>query len=488
MGQGEIIKPATWELVGLGLLTLGYLLAREVLGEDGMAVVGAVGPGILGLILCGGAVRIGLMDRKALWLAHFWFRLSCGIYFGLGTFARVTFNDITNHIIDAYYWIQPDELFKVNLICSAGSFLFFLVGYLYNTFLPFKPKPPNREDRSRLLVVCATAYCLIGYTAKFAVVMPYTFVNYDPATVPGIVLNLALAGSVGLFLLTMWCARYERKLLFVPTLLLIADMLFGTLQLAKVNVLLPLILYLIGLITVWWSPRTLIASAILVWVTFLTLVPAVQFGRAELERRTGSINIGDASDRFEALGSYLSDTSAATEKAAQYNTLSRMYYAHAMAASVTAYDNGRPGYSLHNVLTILIPRSLWPDKPIYNLGAMFNLQVVGDDNSSTWMGLFAEAYWNFGWWGLPIMLIPMALAYEVASRFSYDILQRERWLHFPVVMLGAWCGMRSDSDFATTQFAMMVVVFVLMAVLDRIEPVVVGFLGTPGRRAEIRGA
>jgi len=488
MGQGDVIRPATWELVGLGLLTLGYLLAREVFDDGAMAMVNVVGAGVFGLILCGGALRIALMDRKALWLAHFWFRLSCGIYFGFGTFVRVTFNDVTNHIIDAYYWIQPDELFKVNVVCSAGALLFFLTAYLVHVAWPFVPKPPSGGDRSRLLFLCATTYCTIGYTVKLALVLPNTFVNTEPTALPGAVLNLTHAASVGLFLLTVWCARYARRLLFIPTLLLGADMLFGTLQFAKVNVLLPLILYLLGLITTWWSPRTLISAAIVVWMTFLTLVPAVQYGRAELERRTGNINIGTVSDRLEALGNYINDTSASVEKAREFNSLSRMYYAHVMAASVTGYDNGNPGYSLYNVLTILIPRSLWPSKPVYNVGAAFNLMVVGDDNSSTWMGLFAEAYWNFGWWGLPIMLIPLALAYEVASRLAYDILQRERWLHFPVVMLGAWCGMRSDSDFATTQFAMLTVIFLLMAVLDRLEPVVLGFIGVDARRPQVRGA
>ncbi|BBE72926.1 hypothetical protein [Oharaeibacter diazotrophicus] len=488
MVQGDVIRPATWEVIGLGLLTLGYLLSREMFDEGGMAVVNVVGPGLFGLILCGGALRIALIDRKALWLPYFWFRLSCGIYFGLGTSVRAVFNDLTNHIIDSYYWIQPSELFKVNVICSAGGFLFYLTSFLIHSVWPFAPKPPTGENRSRLLFLCAATYCTIGYTLKFAVVVPYTFVNTDPTALPGIVLNLTHAASVGLFLLTVWCARYARRLLFVPTLLLCADMLLGSLQLAKVNVLLPLILYLLGLVMTWWSPRTLIAAAAVVWVTFLTLVPAVQYGRAELERRTGSINIGTVSDRLEILGNYMNDTSAYVERSREYNSLSRMYYAHVMAASVTSYDNGNPGYSLYNVLTVLIPRSLWPEKPVYNVGATFNLMVIGDDNSSTWMGLFAEAYWNFGWWGLPIMLIPLALGYEVASRLVYDILQRERWLHFPVVMLSAWCGMRSDSDFATTQFAMLTVVFVLMAILDKVEPAVLGFIGATARRAPVAGA
>lgn len=475
----DIIRPANWEVAGLGLLTVFYLLAGYIVDDVSLGPVNTIGSGVFGAILCGGALRIALIDWKALWLSHFWLRLSCGIYYGFGTFLRFTFNDYTNHTLDSYYWVQPYEIYKVNLICSLGAFIFFLVNMICATVSPFVPAPPlpKTVDRSRLLLFCAVVYCVLGYSVKYAIVVPYTLNAYGANTLSGTIANMTYLASVGLFLLTVWCARYQRRLLILPTALLLLDVSAGMLQLAKMNVILPLILYLLGLIGTFASIRTLAASALLVWTVFATLMPAVLYGRAQIEMRTGNINLGDAGLRAEVLVNYFTDTTSEANEASQLNATARLYYAHAMAAAAARYDQGDPGKSIYNVFTILIPRWFWPEKPVYAVGSDFNLMVVGDPNSSTWMGIFAEAYWCLGWLGLPIVLIPLALAFERMSRVAYDVLQRERWLHFPAVIIGAWCGMRSDTDIATTQFVSFFMVSVLVVLADYAEPFVEGLIG-----------
>src|SRR6185437_16813150 len=81
--------------------------------------------------------------------------------------------------------------------------------------------------------------------------------------------------------------------------------------------------------------------------------------------------------------------------------LSRLSYVNIDAFVVDRYDSGVPGDTFHNAGAVVIPRVLWPNKPIITqLGSDLNLRVFGQEGSSLGIGHFAEAYWNFGWWGI----------------------------------------------------------------------------------------
>ncbi len=77
------------------------------------------------------------------------------------------------------------------------------------------------------------------------------------------------------------------------------------------------------------------------------------------------------------------------------------------------------GQSYLSFLTFYIPRSIWPDKPDVALGpwvrgTLFQEPVPGNNGWPS--GLVAEAYVNFGLWGVPIV---MALA-GMLARFLYN--------------------------------------------------------------------
>jgi hypothetical protein len=68
---------------------------------------------------------------------------------------------------------------------------------------------------------------------------------------------------------------------------------------------------------------------------------------------------------------------------------------------IALYDSGSPGDSLRNFFNVLIPRAIWPDKPIISPGTEFDLAFRGFVlQSSLAIGFIAEAYWNLGWTGV----------------------------------------------------------------------------------------
>jgi len=70
---------------------------------------------------------------------------------------------------------------------------------------------------------------------------------------------------------------------------------------------------------------------------------------------------------------------------------------------INEYREGRPGDSLADSWTALVPRALWPEKPIvtrFGLELYERVFQVTDANSILAPTYTGEAYWNYGWIGL----------------------------------------------------------------------------------------
>ena len=477
-GSGnDILHPADWEVVSLGLLVGLYVLAFVVLGEPAYDYVNFIGEVAFGGVLVAGAVRAVGIDPVAMWTGLFWIRVASAVYFGFGSAMEAFFNEYTRQYVESYYWAFPADLMRVNFICALGMFIFLGSLYILGKLFPYVS--PEEIDRKSdpVLWLFGIVFSIIGYSVKYFIILPDMFGLYGNGAPPGLLFSLTYLSVAGLFMLTLWCAKYSIKLIFIPTALLCADMATGTLLLSKGAVLFPLIVYILGLCRYSASYGRLGVAAVTVVLVFNTLVPAVQYGRAELEKRHGYIDSGDLEERLEILSTYLTSGARADSAAAELSPLARFYYAGAMTAAVAQYEAGRPGKTLADAYTILIPRAIWPNKPVYDVGAQFNLSVVGDANSSTWMGIFAESFWNLGWIGIPIVMIPLAIAYGVLGRMVIVILKESKWLHFPVALFGVWMGMGVDSGIIQTQFALFVGCMIIYFFANLIESPLLKLLG-----------
>lgn len=455
------MAPAGWELAGLGAVVLLYLIAPELGGDDKLDFVNFAGPVAMGVVLVAAAWRMVSQDSTAMWTGLFWVRISSAIYFGFGSVFDRFFDETTLRYVSSYFFVPPDLRQKANLVCAAGIFVFFLAVAIFARIVP-PPQPKEIRTGDPLLLLMAVISCLVGYSVKFLLAVPYLLGAYGDVMIPSSLISVSQLSSVGLFLLTLWSTKYSRKSMALPTLLLALDLIAGLLVLAKSLVVLPLIMYLLAWLRHRVSlNRIAIAGAIVAFVYF-TIVPIVTFGRQEAINRHGNFQDTTMSERVEILGLYFSDRPDDHSTSA---TLARFHYLPSVAAAVWLYDGGHSGDSIMNVFTVFIPRFLWPNKPIYNQGSQFSGLTNGNLDSSTWMGIFGEAYWNFGWLGLFVAMPILALGFVLLARISFDVLGGSRWLHFPVVLLSIFMGMRADGDIVGDQFAQMVICFGIYVIL-----------------------
>lgn len=128
--------------------------------------------------------------------------------------------------------------------------------------------------------------------------------------------------------------------------------------------------------------------------------------------------------------------------------LLRLSYVNINAFVVDRYDAGLSGDTLGNALAVIIPRALWPNKPIITqLGGDLYFLVRGRYGTSFGVGHFAEAYWNFGWAGLIIFMAILGPILAIFTRISIRIMARKDWIFLPIVFIGVNLGLRVDGHF-----------------------------------------
>jgi hypothetical protein len=138
-------------------------------------------------------------------------------------------------------------------------------------------------------------------------------------------------------------------------------------------------------------------------------------------------------------------------------------------------DAGATGESLAYSLTVFVPRFIWPNKPVItSVGTDLYTAATGQIGTSISPGLFAEAYWNLGWLGVPVLMIPLGIILAVFSRYSLAMMGHERWLHMPVILLGVGVGMRADGWYVAdivggggTALAFALAIFAIENILGR---------------------
>ena len=461
-----LLSSAGWELAALAGIIALYVVAGEIFGDDGLDSINFFGPIFTGIILMAAAWRMVAIDPLALFLGLFWFRVASAIYFGFGAVADTLFEEQTLRSVLSYFSADPALRLKSNLVCAAGLFIFLAAASAFAGLKPLKIVATAGRKADSTLLLMAVAFCLVGYSVKLLVSVPYALGAYGDLVIPAAIIQLTYLSSVGLFLLTLWCLQFSKKFVIIPTLLLIADIMAGLIILAKGAVMLPVVLYVIAWLRHGVTPIKSIAAASTVVILFALIVPLVTFSRSEALLRHGDYQ-GDASfsERLEILASYFYKSGPTDNNNLSW-TVARFYYVPYVAEAVSLHDEGQIGNSLMNVFTIFIPRSLWKDKPAYNIGQIFSASANGNYINSTWMGIFGEAYWNMGWLGLPVVMTPLAGAYILLARRTISIMSEGKWLQFPAVLFAIYMGMRVDADIVEDHIVPTVICFAIYGLMS----------------------
>jgi hypothetical protein len=197
-------------------------------------------------------------------------------------------------------------------------------------------------------------------------------------------------------------------------------------------------------------------------IVFGASVPVVDYGRNILLPRYQSLMGAPLEERLGILRAFYSGDRLAETGEDIQSSVARICYLYVATFAMANYDAGKPGFSLGNFFAIFIPRFLWPDKPIMtDIGIEFNVLANGSATSASGPGLFAEAYWNFGWFGIPILIVPLGVILLLFGRYAMWILNTGRWAYFPLVLLLMRTGLRVDGFFTVDVFASIPVLIIL---------------------------
>ena len=333
---GSRLLMPLWEFVGLCLLLTAYLVADAVFGRAGQNFMNIVGPLWLSVILCLSVLRMARSDFSLVWTALVWFRLACASYFGFGSLVPLLVDDIARARILTFYRFFGHDLAKANILFTLGIIITLVTA---NLFLLSTSR--NREERrlttrvsGRSLLVAGLTFLAVGAIVKYTLVVPDMFGMTD-FVLPGSVKIFGRLTSAALFLLTAWSWRYARS--FFPIVVVFAglEMLIGLLAFTKAEVLIALMMFLLGIlsakVTVW--RLTLAAGAVL--ICYFTIIPLVNFGRAELWKRYGEIGKAHLAERIDILDLAFHAPPQATDEGSVTRGMTRLSFANQATFAIT---------------------------------------------------------------------------------------------------------------------------------------------------------
>jgi hypothetical protein len=444
-GRGRVatgfMVPVSWELPAIIILVF-LLLPQESFDATMQEAMNHVAPLWLSGVLGYGAMRMIVLDSRAIWTPLFWFRIGTIVYFGFGSYVPFIVNETTRAYQDSFFVLHAQDMLKVNAVVASGVATILTTNIVVESLQTAVPRPITYRTAETLKI--GILFYATGAAIKYLLVLPNILAG-SPLVIPGFIVNLTAFGLVGISLLTIWSLQEKRRYFLVVVALVVLEMMLGLLQLSKIETLFPFLAFVIGVLTVRATPMRFAAVAVAFWLIFNFVQPWITHARNENAMvRGGAAEQVPFFDRITFLTSYFGASVEDTDVERVQESMIRLSFVNSAAFVISQYDRGFPGDSLRNVLYSFIPRFVWPDKPEVLVGAELATLASGTEGNSISAGYFAEVYWNLGWAGI-LLLIPVGIAFNIASRFAASTLYRGDWIYLPVLFLNLKTAVTIDN-------------------------------------------
>ncbi|MER8479335.1 hypothetical protein [Mesorhizobium sp. M1163] len=437
------------EILALMGLSAAYLMPYLAGATAFYPSLNFTGPLVLTLILAWSSYRMASASPILVWSPVFWYRVAFAVYFGLGSFIPLLANDVTKARIYSLHYFDDALHLKINILYtmaitsfSCFSYMFLSPGMLGSGAAVRWPLRSRYRGEGGVLLF-ALIFLLVGGALRYFIVLPYFF-NANDQLIPGVYITLSRVFYAGMYMLVYYVVKNRSLWIFAALPLFVIDFGFSVATFAKQELLLLLMFSFLGYVGDGVKlSRGLVAGAAMLFA-FFSFQPLVEFGRASIAGTYGEISGASLKERVAIIHDYINGASGPSEAAEYQSGLVRFSYVNVAAFVIDQYDAGKPGNTLRDGLTIFVPRVLWPGKPVVSLGRELNFLVYGRDTSSLGIGSAAEAYWNFGWLGLPPFMAAVSLILSIITRISMFIMAKNDWLFLPIVLFGVNMGVRVD--------------------------------------------
>lgn len=191
----------------------------------------------------------------------------------------------------------------------------------------------------------------------------------------------------------------------VIVVLLLVDVTHGALALNKTDAVMPLAAAIVGM---WFRPSlrrvALVAGSTVAIVYVLLFSPYVGYWRTAVSPT--STGIWERIDEIRRV-----DAPAHGELRTAGDIFARFAHAPVQSYIVSDYRDGGRGETLADAWVAVVPRALWPEKPIVTgFGPEFYARMMQRDATSALAPTFsAEAYWNWGFFGVVLVAAVIGL-------------------------------------------------------------------------------
>lgn len=436
----------SWELPTLLAASLVAILLYLAGGYVGVHLVVPV----TFLIVCGAANwQMVRTDPASLWTPLFAYRTGALVFFGFGGFLSV------NLSIEAaaYYFSQltftDAEAAKVFLVWLLGH-VSALLGYA--VLLALRPKRRSKEpeahaDDTASTIQLGTLFFLAGLGYYLLIELPQQL-GFSPfGIIPNAISQpFEAAMSVGVFLISLWALDKKGSALLLIPVVVSLSALSGLISVSKQGVLLPVIFFSLAFLYRRASLVKIAVVATLLTVMFSVLQPMVAHARES----AGESNVAELSlgERFGLYQDYFTARDTNNKQSNAQIDFLRFGHTHVASFIIDRYDAGLPSDEFNGALIALVPRIIWPDKPIVTQGAeeLYYL-VSGTTGSALAATVYADLYWNGGWVGMLGLSFVWGVLLAIATLASHRIVASSDWFMMPFVLLVFRMGLSVESAF-----------------------------------------
>ncbi|MDC3298628.1 hypothetical protein OAV31_00085 [bacterium] len=369
-----------------------------------------------------------------------WFILGSGLFFGLGPTASVFgFNAWDLYV----FGDRVDYIRNVNLISSLSILLVLSVASLF--YYNVRPVPRSYCEigllsgrQNKFVFLCFLCiYCLILFKL-------WLFQSVDSLYVRSL-LDKAFFFIPGL--LTFFGIVYPRLSLaqkMLSILSLVCLTLIGLLSFSKYEILAPLLAFGLGIFVKKCSFKTTIMAGIFAFLLFFLSTNFVNLGRAHpnylpsqnVSERVmitrdvifnptqittpGVLGVLPLEQKLRFLNNFQTNyPSIVNPLIAMFN---RFNFTPVQGFLIEEHIAGRHGISLDKFWQNLIPRLVWPSKPLMtnhgNELSAYYFKNPDQGNSSLAPSYVGDAYWNFGLWGVICVSIYLGVVFGFWGRIA----------------------------------------------------------------------
>lgn len=383
------------------------------------------------------------LDTNSILTPFVVFPVGAAIFFGFGNMSAFFATDFTIAFFQgSVYGITVVQMLRANLLTLVGMTIA-LIAFLFISGVRFTRWRRSYATYRRFSIrATATAFLVGGAALKYGLLLPNDW-GISARPVPGALTTLRPVIDLGFAIAGYLMARGDPVWRMVFWLAWPVHLGITSLEWSKRAVVIAILLPGIGAFLAHRNWRRFMPWLIAASVAYGTLQDVNTTARLTVERNyalTGT-NVGDrASIMLDILTGRLNIADVANSDVATAQVWwLRLNYAGAQVRAMELYDAGIPGDWTLSFAAVIVPRFLWPDKPVaVAQGRVFHRLVTGNDEARARVGMtiYGDGYWQMGWFGVALFSAVSGGIMGFLARFSIDVLKRREFIYLPVVFLG----------------------------------------------------